>query len=57
MAYSNGGTIMPYPPQPAAPPAGNGYTLQPIPNFNQRPNNVRKVSFLVDRIGSKHNKQ
>ena len=53
MAYSNGGTIMPYPPQPAAGPAGNGYTLQPVPNFNQRPNNVRKVGKHEDEEAGK----
>ena len=47
MAYNNGGTIMPYPQQ------GNGYTLQPVPNFNQRPNNVRKVGKHEDEEAGK----
>ena len=47
MAYNNGGTIMPYPQQ------GNGYTPQPVPNFNQRPNNVRKVGKHEDEEAGK----
>ena len=46
MAYSNGG-IMPYPPQ------GNGYAIQSVPNFNQRPNNVRKVGKHEDEEAGK----
>ena len=47
MAYTNGG-IIPYPPH-----QGNGYALQPMPTFNQRPNNVRKVGKHEDEEAGK----
>ena len=52
MAYSNGG-IMPYQPQPQQP-QGNGYAIQPMPNYSQqRPNNVRKVGKHEDEEAGK----
>ena len=53
MAYSNGGTIIPYPPQGTATAVGNGYTLQAVPHFNQRPNHVRKVGKHEDEEAGK----